>query len=61
MPLLYDFLITWDQQGGLKLVFASEIEPNSDATSWTIRVHDGVEFHNGKTLTADDVIFTLQR
>lgn len=28
---------------------------------WVVRVRDGVEFHNGKTLGADDVMFTLRR
>jgi peptide/nickel transport system substrate-binding protein len=28
---------------------------------WVIRLRSGLEFHNGKTVTADDVIFSLQR
>lgn len=28
---------------------------------WLIRVRDGIEFHNGKTLGADDVIYSLKR
>jgi peptide/nickel transport system substrate-binding protein len=28
---------------------------------YTIRVHKGIEFQDGKTLTADDVIYSLQR
>jgi peptide/nickel transport system substrate-binding protein len=28
---------------------------------WTIRLKQGIEFHNGKTLSADDVIYSLQR
>ncbi|HJS49760.1 MAG TPA: ABC transporter substrate-binding protein, partial [Gaiellaceae bacterium] len=31
------------------------------ANQWLIRVRDGVEFHNGKTLTADDVIYSIRR
>ena len=34
---------------------------NKKADVWTIRVHDGIEFHNGKTLGADDVIYSLKR
>lgn len=44
-----------------QLGLAEEVTPNSDFTNWTIRVRQGVEFHNGKELTSDDVIFTLQR
>lgn len=40
---------------------AKEFTMNSDATVATIRLIDGVTFHNGKSLTADDLIFTLQR
>ena len=35
--------------------------PNTNATEWTIRVKKGITFHNGKTLDADDVIFTFQK
>src|SRR3954471_5169272 len=28
---------------------------------YVIRIKDGIEFHNGKPLTADDVIYSLQR
>lgn len=37
------------------------IESNADATEWTLRIPAGIEFHNGKTATADDVAFTLNR
>ena len=45
----------------LKFVLAEEITPNPDATQWTIRVRKGVTFHNGRDLTADDVIFSSLR
>jgi peptide/nickel transport system substrate-binding protein len=38
-----------------------EATPNGDATVWTVRLRDGIEFHDGKTLDADDLIFTIQR
>jgi peptide/nickel transport system substrate-binding protein len=28
---------------------------------WTVRLRDGVEFHNGKSMTADDLIFSINR
>jgi peptide/nickel transport system substrate-binding protein len=33
----------------------------SNGRVWTIRVRDGVEFHDGRTLSADDVIYSLRR
>ena len=35
--------------------------PNKDATVWTIRLRSGVTFHNGKDVTADDLIFSINR
>ncbi len=45
----------------LELSLAEEIESNATGGEWTIRVKDGVEFHNGKTLGADDVIASFER
>jgi peptide/nickel transport system substrate-binding protein len=35
--------------------------PNSDATEWTFKLRPGVKFHNGKAMTADDVVYTFQQ
>jgi peptide/nickel transport system substrate-binding protein len=58
---LYDALYarTPDQQFVPNL--AEELAPNAEGTVWTARLRDGVEFHNGKTMTADDVVYTFQR
>jgi peptide/nickel transport system substrate-binding protein len=59
---LYDPLATFSRDMGIELQLAEEISATSKAaTSWLIRLRPGVEFHNGKDLTADDVAFTLQR
>jgi peptide/nickel transport system substrate-binding protein len=39
---------------------AAELEPNADGSVWTARLNEGVVFHNGKTLTADDVIYSYR-
>ena len=41
-------------------VLADELTPNATATEWTLRLKPGITFHNGKPLTADDVIYTFQ-
>lgn len=46
---------------GYEPELAEEILSNDDATEWTFKIRKGVEFHDGKTLTADDVIFTMNR
>src|SRR5262245_54563214 len=59
----WETLVTFNPQ--FKLVFdglAEELGAEAgNAAVWTIRVHDGIEFHNGKTLGADDVMFSLRR
>jgi peptide/nickel transport system substrate-binding protein len=58
----FETLVTFDKN--FKLVFdglAQELSPNKKGDVWTIRVHQGIEFHNGKTLGADDVIYSLRR
>ena len=46
---------------GLVGALATEWEPNADATEWNFRLRKGVEFHNGKTMTASDVAYSLYR
>jgi peptide/nickel transport system substrate-binding protein len=58
---LFNSLVAFDTEAIPRLSLAEEITPNSTATSWTIRVRKGVTWHDGKTLTADDVIYSLQR
>ncbi|HZQ65427.1 MAG TPA: ABC transporter substrate-binding protein [Gaiellaceae bacterium] len=58
---LYDGLVAYDENARVRLQLAEELTPNKNATSWTIRVKPGITFHNGKDLTADDVLFTLRR
>jgi peptide/nickel transport system substrate-binding protein len=60
IPQLYEPLIQYDSDAKLSLVLASELLPNANATTWTIRVRPDVTFHNGKPLTAEDVIFSLR-
>jgi len=58
---LYDplFLIAPGPDGVIPGLAVSA-EPNKSATVWTIKLRDGVTFHNGKTLTADDVVYTIK-
>lgn len=45
----------------LQMLVAESIEPGKTPKTWDIRIKQGLTFHNGKTVTADDVIFSLQR
>ena len=48
-----------DAQGNLVGSLATEWDSSPDATVWTFKLRDGVEFHNGKTMTAEDVIASI--
>jgi peptide/nickel transport system substrate-binding protein len=36
-------------------------KPNSDGSVWTFKLRQGVKFHNGNPMTADDVVWTMQQ
>ncbi len=38
---------------------ATSWEANDDLTAWVFKLREGIEFHNGKTMDADDVVFSL--
>ena len=44
--------------GGYDLRLAEKVEANDDATEYTVTLKQGVKFHNGETMTADDVVFS---
>jgi peptide/nickel transport system substrate-binding protein len=56
---LFDSLTVYNSEGQVALSLAEEMTPNSDATVWTIRVPEGVTFHNGKPLGAEDIIYSF--
>jgi peptide/nickel transport system substrate-binding protein len=57
---LYEPLIGLTPEAQPINVLAEELISNKKATEWTVRVRQGITFHNGKELTADDVIYTFQ-
>ncbi|TSE09306.1 ABC transporter substrate-binding protein [Mesorhizobium intechi] len=56
-----EYLVVPLPGGGLENRLAEEIVSSKDAKTWTIKIRKGVEFHNGKTVTAEDVAATLER
>jgi peptide/nickel transport system substrate-binding protein len=59
---LYSGLVRLSNSGkDVENDLAEEVTSSSDAKTWTIRLKQGLTFHNGKTVTADDVIFSLKR
>ncbi len=56
-----EFLVRVKRDGTLENRIAEEINASDDAVTWTMKIRDGIEFHNGKTVTAADVAATLER
>jgi len=42
-------------------VLAESWSPNQDGSVWTFKLRQGVKFHSGKTMTADDVVASFDR
>ncbi|MEM7224746.1 MAG: ABC transporter substrate-binding protein [Pseudomonadota bacterium] len=48
-----------DETGNLVPELAESWDASDDARTWTFKLRPGVEFHNGKTVTSDDVITSM--
>jgi len=54
-------LVDWFPETGLTPNLATEWEANADSTQWRFKMLQGAEFHNGKTVTAEDVVYSFNR
>jgi peptide/nickel transport system substrate-binding protein len=55
-----EYLCLSTQTLTLQPVLATSWTPNATADVWTFKIRQGVKFHNGAALTADDVVYTYQ-
>ena len=58
---LYDWLATRDPEFKLVPMLGTEFTPNATRDEMVVKLRAGVTFHNGKPLTAADVVFTFHR
>ncbi|AOS62747.1 ABC transporter substrate-binding protein [Actinoalloteichus hymeniacidonis] len=57
----YDGLLTSDARLDLRPALASELPfPEEDATVWTVRLREGVTFHDGSEFDSSDVVATYR-
>ena len=56
---IYDQLFREEPDGSFVPNLVSEYSFSEDGTELTMTLLDGVKFHNGETMTADDVVFSL--
>ncbi|MCK0141229.1 ABC transporter substrate-binding protein [Aliiroseovarius sp. F20344] len=56
-----DTLVNASPTGELDMRIAESIDSSPDAKTWHFNIRQGVEFHNGKTVTAEDAMKTIER
>lgn len=58
---IYDTLIRTTPEGELKPALAESWELSEDGLAITFKLREGVKFHNGRPVTAEDVKFSFER
>jgi ABC-type transport system substrate-binding protein len=58
---VHDYVIEQDADGALVPGLATEWVASEDGLTWTFTIRDDVTFHNGDTLTAEDVAWSWNR
>jgi peptide/nickel transport system substrate-binding protein len=58
---IFDGLVEYDQTLTVTPALAQYWTGSRDGLTWTFTLRKGVRFHNGRLLTADDVVFSLTR
>lgn len=59
--LLYSGLLKLNEEGGYAVDLAENYEISSDGLTYTVRIKDDARFHDGIKVTADDIIYTIER
>ena len=57
---LYDFMFAQQAGGKASNALIETADANADSTVWNLKVREGVTWHDGKPLTADDIVYTIQ-
>jgi len=56
--LVFDTMYQLQLDGSFKLTLAESFTVSDDGLVYTYKIRDGVKFHDGEPLTAEDVVFT---
>ncbi len=59
--MVYDTLFAVNQKGEIKPQMVDKWTTSKDGKQWTFTLRDGLEFHDGKPVTSEDVIASLKR
>ncbi len=58
---IFDGLVTFDQTLAIMPALAQYWKASRDGLTWTFTLRQGVRFHHGREVTADDVVFSFTR
>ena len=58
---VFEGLMKPTPEGDLTPAIASDYQVSEDRLTYTFPLRDGVKFHNGDTVTAEDVVYSIQR
>ena len=59
--MIYDTLFGTDENGKVKPQMVESWSESPDKRLWTFKLRKGLEFHDGKPVTSEDVVASLQR
>ncbi|HZJ23605.1 MAG TPA: ABC transporter substrate-binding protein [Anaerolineales bacterium] len=57
--LVYDTIYEYQLDGTYKLDAAESADVSDDGLTWTFKIRDGINFHDGQPMTANDVAFSV--
>ena len=58
---IFEGLVKADPDGNIVEAVAEKVEVTKNGTVYVFTVREGIKFHNGEILTADDVVFSISR
>jgi peptide/nickel transport system substrate-binding protein len=59
--MVYDTLFATDLEGHIKPQMVDKWKVSPDNKTWTFTLRDGLEFHDGKPVTSEDVVASIKR
>ena len=59
--MIYDTLFGSDEKNQVKPQMVEEWSASADKRLWTFKLRKGLEFHDGKPVTSEDVVASLAR
>lgn len=58
---VYEGLVKPDSSGNIVPAVASQVARSEDGKTYTFTIRDNVKFHNGRAVTAQDVVYSINR